>query len=259
MANITSLMSNITSDIVIEAYIDDDTPWGQILSMLEIIREHPDVTSVRYISREENIELWRERGNLNPELFENIDPSMVRQYYLITIITIEAVSGVVEWMESPEMFLMGIANINHAADAVATLNSVNRTISVASVSIIAVLAILSVVIITNTIRLTIDGRKNEISIMKFIGSTNSFIRGPFLLEGMILGLAGSAIPLLLVSTFYDRLINSINNNLLSGVLNNDLFLSGASLLPVMIPSALFLGGFMGFFSSIVTIRKYLDV
>jgi cell division transport system permease protein len=260
MANISNLMSNITSNIAVLAYIDNDTPWSRINEIRELVSARPEVRYVEYVDREENLRRWSMRPGFNQELFGRIDPNAVlRQYLEITVVNIEAVSGVARWLESPELFLMGIDNVSHASDDIETLNSINRVISTVSFSIIAVLAVLSVVIITNTIRLTIDGRKNEISIMKYIGSTNSFIRGPFLMEGLMLGLVGSAAPLLLVSTFYDRIINSINNNLLSGVLDQSLFLPGRSLLPVMVPSALLIGGLLGTLSSTVTIRKYLDV
>lgn len=258
--NINSMLSDVMADFRIAVFIDDRVSANELSQLRGIILEHPEVTSVIYLTPEENRDIWIEERGINPRLYELLGPGMLRRRLDIYIVSVESVSGVAAWLESPELRQMGISNINHASEVVEQLDSIGRAINSASIAIIAVLAVLSVVIITNTIRLTIDGRKNEISIMKYIGATNQFIRGPFVMEGMLLGLTGSTIAITLVVLFYDGLLNLIIDTFLVNVPRaGDMLVSGNSLFPVLIPAGLLIGGLLGTFSSIATIRRYLDV
>jgi cell division transport system permease protein len=210
------------------------------------------------MDREANLANWIERAGIDPNLFDAMTAAALRERFDLTILDAGYVAEVIQWLESPEMVWRGVGHVNHNMDMVEQLSSINRVVSITSSSIIVVLAVLSVVIIMNTIRLTIDGRKTEIGIMKFIGSTNWFIRWPFILEGMILGAIGSLVPIMLIVSFYDRLVRSIMDNVVIGV-RNDILLSGSDIFPGLIPTTLIIGALLGTFSSFVTIRKYLDV
>ena len=136
---------------------------------------------------------------------------------------------------------------------------VNRLISIVSVVIIAILLVVSVFLISNTVAMGISVRKEEIGIMKLIGATNAFVRLPFILEGILIGLVGAVIPLTLLYFLYNQAVQyilarfSILNEFMNGLIPvNNIF-------RVLLPAGIILGMGIGFVGSMVTIRKHLKV
>ena len=134
---------------------------------------------------------------------------------------------------------------------------VNRLISIVSVVIIAILLVVSVFLISNTVAMGISVRKEEIGIMKLIGATNAFVRLPFILEGILIGLVGAVIPLTLLYFLYNQAVQyilarfSILNEFMNGLIPvNNIF-------RVLLPAGIILGMGIGFVGSMVTIRKHL--
>jgi len=124
--------------------------------------------------------------------------------------------------------------------------------------IILILLAVSVFLIGNTVAIGISVRKEEINIMKYIGATDFFVRAPFVLEGIIIGLVGAAIPVVIIRVLYQYALNYITERfaVLSGFLN---FLSVEEIFSVLTPVSLFIGVGIGFLGSISTIRKHLHV
>jgi cell division transport system permease protein len=249
--NIDAILGNVESGVQVRAFIDDGIDLDRVNSLIVTINNMEHVSQVMYMSKEDNWKEFAENNDIPPDTFQH---NPLRANYEITVDNAGNVDSVVEALRQLE----GIVNVPHQADTVNTLVSIGNIVRVVFLVIIAVLAILSVVIITNTIRLTIDNRKIEISIMKYIGSTNWFIRWPFLLEGLILGLAGAIIPTVLFIFSYDGFMGYLITEHLSLFANVD-FVSGLEVFPVLAPLALALGGVIGTLASISTIRKYLDV
>jgi cell division transport system permease protein len=158
-------------------------------------------------------------------------------------------------------FLEGMDNIrevNRSEITAASLTGVNALIAYISVGIIAILFAVSIFLISNTVTIGISVRKEEISIMKYIGATDFFVRSPFVIEGMVIGAVGALIPLGIIYVLYNQVIEYIIakfttlTKLLSFVPVNEIF---STLLPV----ALIMGIGIGFLGSIVTVRKHLRV
>ena len=152
----------------------------------------------------------------------------------------------------------GIESIRHAQQLTDTLMAIDAIFKIVSVVIIAILAIISIGIIRNTIKLTVFIRKNEIGIMKYVGATDWFIRWPFIVEGVIIGLIGAAIPSVISWLSYDRIVDYFNTHI--SVLNTLVSLkSGSEIFIVTIPVALLVGALLGAVGSITSVRKHLRV
>ena len=152
----------------------------------------------------------------------------------------------------------GIDSIRHAQQLTDTLMAIDAIFKIVSVVIIAILAIISIGIIMNTIKLTVFIRKNEIGIMKYVGATDWFIRWPFIVEGVIIGLIGAAIPSVISWLSYDRIVDYFNTHI--SVLNTLVSLkSGSEIFIVTIPVALLVGALLGAVGSITSVRKHLRV
>ena len=127
-----------------------------------------------------------------------------------------------------------------------------------SIAIIIFLLCVSVFLISNTVTIGISVRKEEIAIMKLIGATNSFVKAPFVIEGILIGIIGAVIPLSLLYVLYTKLVGYVSGefNILTGLLQ---FLTVEEMFRTLLPVGMILGVGIGFFGSFFTIRKHLKV
>lgn len=152
----------------------------------------------------------------------------------------------------------GIESIRHAQQVTDALVTIDAIFKIVSVVIVGILAVIAIGIIMNTIKLTVFIRKNEIGIMKYVGATDWFIRWPFVVEGVIIGLIGAAIPSIISWLSYDRIVDYFNTHI--SILNTLVSLkSGSEIFVVTIPAALLVGALLGAVGSITSIRKHLRV
>ena len=153
---------------------------------------------------------------------------------------------------------IGIEKIKHSQKQSDILLATNNVIRVISIIIILILGIISITIIINTIKLTVFVRKNEINIMKYVGATDWFIRWPFVVEGIIIGLIGSLIPLLICMSFYNKVNELIYTNV-PIVESYIQFRSAFEMFLIIAPSTLLLGSLLGIIGSVSSIKKHLNV
>ena len=162
--------------------------------------------------------------------------------------------ALVTWLESiPE-----VRKVNYSELTANTLSGVNLLIAYVSLGIIVILLAVSVFLISNTVAIGISVRKEEINIMKYIGATDFFVRAPFVLEGMLIGLLGAAIPLGLIYSLYNYVLTYVLQRFvsLSSFLN---FLDVEEIFKFLTPVSLLVGVGIGFLGSISTVRKHLHV
>ncbi|MDY2698100.1 MAG: FtsX-like permease family protein, partial [Lachnospiraceae bacterium] len=154
--------------------------------------------------------------------------------------------------------LDGVRQVNKSDVVANTLSDFNKLLGYVSAAIILILLMVAVFLISNTITVGIGVRREEIAIMKLIGATDYFVRAPFVVEGVLIGLIGSVLPLLILYLMYGRVINYIVNRFvfLNNVLN---FLPVSVVFKTLVPVALILGVGIGFLGSRFTIRKHLSV
>ena len=240
---------------------DDGVDQATINSIGEQIKAYKGVTKVEYVSAEEAWDEWSKQYFGDTELesemaegFKNDNPLANSSSYSVYVDKIEHQDALVKYIEG----LDGVREVNQLKGATQTLSSFNTLLTYISVAIILILLCVAVFLISNTVAIGISIRKEEIGIMKLIGATNFFVRAPFLIEGMIIGLIGAIIPLVLLFVMYKKVIEYVLTkfSMLSSVVQ---FMSVTQVFEVLTPVALILGMGIGLFGSVITIRKHLRV
>lgn len=224
----------------------------RIRARVEVSKEED---GVRFISDEE---AWKEfavnyYGEDYSEGFPENPLAGVCSYEIhLSDVTMQ--DALVSWLYSiPE-----IRKVNYSEVTAHTLSGVNLLIAYVSVGIIVILLAVSIFLISNTVAIGISVRATEINIMKYIGATDFFVRAPFVLEGILIGLLGAAIPLGIIYSVYNYALTYIMERFT--VLNNFLnFLTVQEIFKVLVPVSLILGMGIGYLGSVSTVRKHLHV
>ena len=259
--NFRYIVKNAEENVSVTVLFDEDADQATINEIGEKIKKYKGVTSVKYISAEEAWDDFKTQyfGNTEEadkwaEGFENDNPLANSSSYSVYIDKIENQDALVQYIEG----LNGVREVNQLKGATQTLSTFNKLISYVAVAIILILLCVAVFLISNTVSIGISIRKEEIGIMKLIGATNSFVRAPFIIEGIIIGLIGSVIPLILLFILYNKVVEYILTrfSMLNSVMT---FLNVYQVFEVLVPVALVLGMGIGLFGSIITIRKHLKV
>ncbi len=239
-----------------EQHYEGQVPSPERLQEIgEQIAARVEVSEVQFISDDEAWETFGKDyfGEDYREGFPE-NPLEGEDSYQVFLSDVSMQSTLVSWLESiPEVRL-----VRYSEATANTLSGVNLLIAYVSVGIIAILLAVSVFLISNTVAVGISVRKEEISIMKYIGATDFFVRAPFVLEGMIIGLIGAALPLVLIYSVYNYALNYVMGRftVLSNFLN---FLSVKDIFSVLVPVSLVVGVGIGFLGSVSTVRKHLKI
>lgn len=254
---IRSMEEGVSMTVLFEEGSDQVT----INTIGEEILARDEVTQVNYISAPEAWERYQKRYfKDNPNLatgFKNDNPLANSATYEVYVKNVEDQTALRTYIES----LPGVRQVNQSEEAVRALSTVNRLVGYISVVIIAILLGVAIFLISNTVSVGISVRKDEIGIMKLIGATNLFVRLPFLMEGILLGLIGAAIPLAALYFMYRSAISYILQKF-SIVSVGDMvgnLLSVQTVFQILLPVGLILGMGIGLLGSIFTIRKHLKV
>ena len=257
--NVNALVRSIEEEVGVTVLFDEDISEERVQEIGELIKARPEVTSVEYTSPEKAWEEFQtEYFADNPEYAESFaddNPLANSASYTVQTATIEEQQGLVDYV----LTIDGVREVNQSSEAASTLISFNRLLTYVSIAIIAVLLIIAVFLISNTVAVGISVRKEEISIMKLIGATDSFVRAPFIVEGILLGVIGAAIPLAVLYFSYNWLIDRLLSRF--GILS---IMSG-SLLTVnqvfayLLPVGIVLGIGIGLVGSIITVKRHLNV
>lgn len=239
-----------------ESHVDGQIPSEQRLEEIgQEIAKRAEVSEVQFQSADD---AWATFG---PDYFgedyaegfpEN--PLAGEDTYEIFLSDVSMQDALVTWLQSiPE-----VRKVNYSEMTANTLSGLNLLIAYVSMGIIVILLAVSIFLISNTVAIGISVRSEEINIMKYIGATDFFVRAPFVLEGMLIGLIGAAVPLGLIYSLYNYALNYIVERfmVLSGFLN---FLSVDEVFHFLIPVSLGVGVGIGFLGSISTVRKHLHV
>lgn len=259
LMNLDSVVKNVEQEVGVTVLFEDGISQEQIDVIGEQIKTYDGVVSVEFTSADAAWEEFqKEYFADNPDMadtFKNDNPLINSSSYTVQIDEIEKQNDLVTYIESLE----GVAKVNQSAAAVNTLSSFNKLVGYASMVIICILLVVSVFLISNTVTVGINVRKNEIAIMKWIGATDLFVRAPFIVEGMILGFVGAIIPLGVFYLIYERVISFILTrfSILSSL--SDATVSVNQLFQLLLPAGLIMGVGIGLLGSIITVRKHLRV
>ena len=261
LINFRYIVKNAEEGVAVTVLFDDGVDQATINSIGEQIKAYKGVTKVEYVSAEEAWDEWSKQYFGDTELesemaegFKNDNPLANSSSYSVYVDKIEHQDALVKYIEG----LDGVREVNQLKGATQTLSSFNTLLTYISVAIILILLCVAVFLISNTVAIGISIRNEEIGIMKLIGATNFFVRAPFLIEGMIIGLIGAIIPLVLLFVMYKKVIEYVLTkfSMLSSVVQ---FMSVTQVFEVLTPVALILGMGIGLFGSVITIRKHLRV
>jgi cell division transport system permease protein len=237
---------------VIEVYLQDKNDDAKNESIGKSLEAIDGVTSVKYRSKEDALKIMKERWGDNAYLLDNLQSNPLPDSYLVYVddkATADAVSK-----SAPK--IDGVSDIKYYQDTVEKLSKITNAIEVGSIIIMGFLVIVSIVLVANTIKLTIFNRQKEIGIMKYLGATNWFVRAPFVVEGTILGVLSAVISTGILGLIYSRFVSSIGPDILK-VLSVPV-ISTSYLLPNLLIIFLSLGVGIGICGSIISIRKFLD-
>ena len=252
--NITHIVSNLEDAQAIRVNIQNDTSEEDVVKMKDQILAIDGVADAKRKTKQDAFNEMKNKLEGYTSSMEGIEPDFLFDSYIVTLTDLDMNDSVQEQISKLPHF----RSITSSNQTINTLSTVGKWIRIFTGTILVVLILISIFIIANTIKLTVHARRKEISIMKYVGATNSFIRAPFMIEGVIIGIMSSAISLGIVGALYNwgtikmaqsETIQKIGVNMLQF---NQLF---SSILIVYI----ILGVGIGIIGSRISMRKYLDV
>ena len=254
VVNFQHIVRSAEEGVSVTVFFDEGIEDIRIQQIGESIRKRPEVANIIFISAEEAWDSFKKEylGEYADGFTEN--PLADSANYEIYLNDVSMQSALVTYLEAMD----GVRLVNRSELAATTLTGVNALIAYVSVGIIAILFAVSVFLISNTVTIGISVCKEEINIMKYIGATDFFVRSPFVIEGMMIGAIGASIPLGIIYTLYNIVLEYVlvRFPMLADLLS---FLTVDEIFHVLIPVSLGIGVGIGFLGSIVTVRKHLRV
>lgn len=253
--NVQYSIAKAETNVAVTVFFDEGISEGRIQEIGDMIRTRPEVSSVNYVSASDAWEAFKvDYLGEYADGYEGDNPLEGSENFEIYLKDVSKQGELVSYLETVD----GIREINHSDVTANILTQFNRLLSYVSLGIIGILLAVSLFLISNTVAMGIAVRREEIGIMKLIGATDFVVRSPFLIEGILLGIIGAAIPLIAVYFIYNNIIVYATQQFV--ILNDILqFKTSREIFSVLIPVALVLGVGLGFFGSLITVRKHLRV
>ena len=257
--NANRMISDIEQQQGMQVFIknDDTITQKQKVQLGEQIRSLDGVNTVVYRTKEENL------NQMKTSIFKE-NPDMIKMYegdknpledsYIVTLTDLEKSEQIKAEIEKSSI----VSSISIRSDTIDALVSIANGVNTASMVIIILLILISVFIITNTIKLTVHARRKEISIMKYVGATNGFIRWPFIVEGIIIGIISALISILLLGIAYNGTANSVLNLLQTEQLPLGI-IPFSDMFGLVLVVYLSLGIGIGIIGSVISMKRYLEV
>ena len=252
--NINSAVKTIELQQGMQVFIQKDASDEQISQIGEQIKAINGVNTIKFISKEDALNYNREKLG-NPALFVGYDEeNPFKASYLVTLTDLKLSSEVQENIYK----LDNIASITSQDNTINNLVKIANGIKIVSIVVLSLLVIISIFIIANTIKLTVHARRKELSIMKYVGATDIFIRWPFIIEGIIIGIIAAIISLAVLGLAYNLIISKLGNSAVLAKIGMSL-LSFADISTLLVIVYLVLGIGIGALGSTISMRKYLKV
>ena len=254
--NINHFVQEVESEQGIQVFATDEATDEQIKQLGEEITRIEGVNTVEYVSKEEALDQMREKFAENEDLLEGYEGenNIFTASYVVTLTDLNLNTEVQEQIKP----LANIKKITNANDVIATLIDFANGVKIITGVILLLLVIISIFIIANTIKLTVHARRKEISIMKYVGATNGFIRWPFIVEGMIIGIIASVISIIVIAIAYNFIAQQMVNSHFMRTVGISL-VGFSEMFSSIIFVYMLLGVGIGAVGSIISMRKYLKV
>ncbi|MDE6663005.1 MAG: permease-like cell division protein FtsX [Lachnospiraceae bacterium] len=254
ITNFQHIVRNAEQVLGVSVFFDEGLEDSRIEEIGQLIAKRPEVASIHFVSADEAWESFK--TDYLREYADGFTENPIPQSanYQINLNDVSMQSALVTYLKS----ISGVREVNYSEIAATTLTGINALIAYVSIGIIAILLAVSIFLISNTVTIGISVRKEEINIMKYIGATDFFVRSPFVIEGMIIGLIGAGIPLGIIYFLYNTVMDYIVERF-PALINFLSFLTVQEVFNVLTPVSLGIGVGIGFLGSIVTVRKHLRV
>ena len=254
LMNVQNIVKTAQEGVSVTVFFDEGISDDRIQQIGDEIQKRPEVSKINFISADEAWDSFKEEylGEYADGFTENpLENSASYEIYLNDVSMQPALVSFLEGLD-------GIREVNRSEITAASLTGINALIAYASIGIIAILFAVSIFLIRNTVTIGISVRKEEISIMKYIGATDFFVRSPFVIEGMLIGAIGALIPMGIIYSVYNEVIGYIIGKF-SNLSKLLAFLPVNEIFAKLLPGSLIMGIGIGFLGSIITVRKHLRV
>lgn len=235
----------------VEVFLMDDATDQQIQDVMAQIKKQPGVTSVEYRTEEDALRIMKERWGDSGYLLDSLGENPLPASILISVDSLDDAGNVASFAGKFDI----IEDVQYYKDTVDKLTRITHFLQIAGLVIMAFLVIVSVVVVSNTIKLTVMARADEIYIMRYVGANNWFIRGPFMVEGIIIGLIASLLASGAIALIYKQLVGAIGDQIFAIVSSPLISVQYMTVNLMIIFVAL--GCSIGAWGSIVSMRKYL--
>ncbi len=254
ITNFQHVVKTAEEGVSVTVFFNEGTTEEQILAVKSDLERRAEVREIVYVSADEAWQGFKDEylGEYADGFTENpLADSANLQIYLSDV---SLQGALVTYAQSISV----VREVNRSEVTANTLSGINKLIAYVSFGIIIILLLVSIFLISNTVTIGIQVRKDEINIMKYIGATDFFVRAPFVVEGILIGIIGSIIPLVIVYVVYTKALSYVASKftMLSSLLN---FLPVETVYNMLVPISLAIGIGIGFFGSFVTVRKHLHV
>lgn len=261
LANINFMVNSMEENISFVLFLNDDVPAEDATTILDELKADKNFSDVTYSSKEDALNSMKEDFADDTSFFDGLEnDNPLPRSFVVTLTGDADPQKVLKSLEDQAGEEEGkrYSSIQHAKFQTELLSTLSRGITIVGFSLMIILGFIAVIIIMNTIRITVNFRKQEIGIMKYIGATDSFIRIPFILEGVFVGFAGALLPPIICFVSYDYMLSVLYSKApyVEEIMG---FKPSVSVFVEVFPLALLLGISLGVIGSAVTIRKHLHV
>ena len=252
--NLNHFVAEVEADQGIQVYMSEKATEAQIKKLGEDLLAMDGINTIKFVSQAESLQKLKNDFGENADLLEGYDETIFPVSYRITLTDLKLSENI----QKQILKLDNVTDIGSSDETIVALVKIANGIKIGTYVLSACLIIFAVFIITNTIRLTVNARKREISIMKYVGATNSFIRWPFAVEGMLIGLISGTISIAILAGVYTLCYNNEGFVAFFSKLSLTL-LHFTDMLNSIIIVFLILGIGIGVLGSTISMRKYLKV
>ncbi len=259
VSNFQYMVKNAETSVGITVFFNENIGDDAIASIGDKIRARGEVSEVIFVSADEawekfKGEVFAGREEEIAQTFGDDNPLVDSASYEVYLSDVSGQGALSEYIKSID----GVREVKGSIDAATGLTNVNKLIGYVSAAIIIILLAVSIFLINTTISTGVSVRKEEISIMRLVGATDLFIKMPFIIEGILIGIIGAALPLAVLYFMYGRIVNFVGErfSVLSGIL---IFLDEGTVFSVLVPICVCLGVGIGYIGSIWTLRRHVRV
>lgn len=256
VSNLQYMLDQMEDSIGISVFLKGDLTSEDIENMKTTISGLDHVTNVTYISPVDALDQLKDQWGADEDIFIGLDDTNnpLSHSFQVELDQIESQDAVLAELQKIE----GVDKVEYGQSLSEMLMSVSNVFQVAGILVMLVLGVISVMIIINTIRISVMNRRVEINIMKYVGATDWFIRWPFIIEGIIIGLIGAVLPMLVGMPMYGKTVSLFYNHI-PFVENFVRFRVVGDVFSFVLPAALIFGILLGVVGSVTSIRKHLQV